>query len=113
LNCEKLEVVGGKEVTGEPVCIKQNMTNTLEIKHKIICEFTQLGMNYTYLPQNTNYTNLRTREEYPTFADVTKSFKYFVNVDEGKVKKISKFNKFKVCFNSQILKQIEIQSDEF
>jgi hypothetical protein len=85
LNCEKLEVVGGKEVTGEPVCIKQNMTNTLEIKHKIICEFTQLGMNYTYLPQNTNYTNLRTREEYPTFADVTKSFKYFVNVDEGKV----------------------------
>ena len=101
LNCEKLEIVGGKEITGDPICIKKNMSSILDIKHNINCNFIQNGMNYTQLPQNKNFTDLRTGIDYPTFKDIENSFKYFVNVDNGKVKKKKNLNKnfLLVCFD--------------
>jgi len=77
------------------------MSSILDIKHNINCNFIQNGMNYTQLPQNKNFTDLRTGIDYPTFKDIENSFKYFVNVDNGKVKKKKNLNKnfLLVCFD--------------
>eukprot|EP01080_Neovahlkampfia_damariscottae_P009649 gene9649-1853_t len=121
LDCEKLEVVGGKEISGDPICIKQNMSSTLDIKHNINCYFIENGMNYTHLPQDKNYTDLRTGVYYPKFKDIMNSFNYFVNVDNGKFTLTSKFGnklRFKVVnferfSDSSQTREITLEKEHF
>lgn len=86
LDCSKWtrETFGRKEISGDYPCLWKNSTTDLLFETKIECNFREISMDYSDLP-NTTFTNVRTGFVYDNLTQIFDSMKYFVRKENDTV----------------------------